>query len=154
MSFHVLRRRLVLLGMVIIVSACAPSLKIARGFLGVSVDSLRNQTEGRFSTVCNVSYHDCYVKTLAICKDMKADVFVQREKERGIGASHFNSVFSNCLDATGVGIFFDPVSPGATRIDVVSCNSRLSEFMSEELTAKLKVQVLPARSAKGGAHGG
>lgn len=144
----------ILLAMVLVANACAPSLKLARGFLGISVDSLRNQTRGRFSAVCNASYHDCFTKTVALCKDMKADVFVQSEKERSIGASHFNSVFSDCLDATDVGIFFDPVSPGATRIDVVSSNSRLSEFVSEELTAKLKVQVLPDRSSKGGAHGG
>ncbi len=117
--------------------SCATPSQIARSFLGVSVESLRNRTEGRFSVACAGSYHDCFTKTRQMIAGLKADIFVEDEKGRVIGASGFAQVFPDCLDATDVGIFFDTSNPKTTTIAVISRNSRLSRFVSENLASKL-----------------
>ncbi|MCX5782657.1 MAG: hypothetical protein NT145_08185 [Elusimicrobia bacterium] len=119
---------------------CASPSKFVKGFLGISVENLRNQKEGRFSTALEIPYNECYAKALLVLKDMKVEVFVEDKKNRCIGASKFDGVFPYCLSATEVGVFFEYKDELSTRIDVVSKNHRLAEFVLDKIQSKFNAK--------------
>ena len=122
-------------------SGCASPRSFTKGFLGVaSIDGLKDRKEGRFSAKFSLAYPDCYERVLTIVKSLSTQVFVQDKKGRRIGASNFDTVFLNCIDATEAGIFFEGKSSSETRVDTVSRNSRLSKFILDQISAKIYVK--------------
>ena len=115
---------------------CASPKEYVRGVLGISVQGLKHQKEGRYSLQCDLKYKDCYDKVLTKIKKLNALVFLENKKEYSIGASNFNSAFPRCLDATEVGIFFE-TRETQTKIDVASKNYHLAKFIHDELLSEL-----------------
>ena len=122
-------------------SGCASPKYIAKDFLGISsIDGLKDRKTGRFSGNFKLSYPECYDRVLAIVKTLSNDVFVQDKKGHVIGASNFDTVFLQCVDATEAGIFFEEISRSETKVDTVSKNSRLSKFVLEQISAKIYIK--------------
>lgn len=120
-------------------SGCASEKTFAKGFIGIpSVDNLRVRTEGRFSGEFDMPYSQCFNKAILVVKGLKAEIFHKNINDGSIGADKFDVSFPKCLDATELGIFITKETPGKTKIDVVSKNSELSEFVFKQIYSKLK----------------
>ena len=119
-------------------TGCASTKSFTKGFLGVgSIDGLKDRKEGRFSDKYSLSYPECYDRVLAIVKNLSTNVYIQDKKGHRIGASNFDTVFLQCIDATEAGIFFEEAGRSETKVDTVSKNSRLSKFVSEQISEKI-----------------
>jgi len=114
---------------------CAALSEVAKRFYGVSTRILEDNKETAIVKVFNYDYSQCYGKTLAILKDIKAYVYAKDAEKKLV------AVYVSEEDTTPVGIFFTEEDKNKTRIEVSSPSTYARELISDKLFSRLEENI-------------
>lgn len=120
-----------LIFMIIFFTGCSP-IGVVRGFIGIRIDHL-NRYEHRYSSTYNINDEKAYNRLLLYFKDDEYVFVYSKKYNKAIYARGFDNLFSPSIDTTDVGFFFTKVNDDAVRIEVVSFNHELAQFLDMEI---------------------
>jgi len=115
---------------IIILSSCSP-LEVAR-LLGVGTKPFKTQGK-TYNIVLGRDYFSAYDQIKESLNALKAKHYRGNRKKGFIIAINFQNAYKECSNSTEVAIFFEEVSLKETKIEVVSLNHGLGEFVATEL---------------------
>lgn len=129
--------KLVLIFLLVSIFSCSP-IEMGKRIAGTSIEALEKEKEGRFSRISPQNLPDSYAFTVNILKSRYICIYLENEEEGYLVAMGFDRIFPRCINTTEVAFFFKEVDENQTRIDVVSFNRELAQFVSRLLFEKLE----------------
>jgi len=128
---------------VTVLLGCATIKEAAKGFMGISTQSLEKARKNAIIKTFNYDYFTCYTKTLDILKRMQAHIYTQSIKK------HMIAIYVSEEDTTPVGLFFKEIDAANTQVEVSSLSTYAKEFISGKvffvLDKKITLEELEAQ---------
>ncbi|MFH0764749.1 MAG: hypothetical protein V1927_07105 [Candidatus Omnitrophota bacterium] len=139
-----MRKILITLSVCILLSGCAASTELLKGFLGISTKELEEGRTDAAVKVFDYNYDMCYKKTEAIVKAMpKVSVYAQNK-----GGIAFYYIDPN---TTPVGVFFKSIDPTHTQVQISSRDSNAKDWVAKNVFSETVLKATPdAKIDKGG----
>jgi hypothetical protein len=116
----------------VVLAGCAGLKEKARGFAGVSTKTLQDNRLSAVSKVIPMAGDACYGRAKAALEFMKAYIYAQDAGKTMI------AVYVSEQDTTPVGIFFKPIDPSATQIEVSSPSTPARDYIAAQLFASFE----------------
>jgi len=127
----------------IVLLGCATIKEAAKGFMGISTQSLEKARKDAIIKTFNYDYSACYAKTMDVLKSMQAYIYTQSIKK------HMIAVYVSEEDTTPVGLFFKEIDAANTQVEVSSLSTYAKEFISGKvfpvLDKKITLEELEAQ---------
>ena len=108
----------------IVLLGCATVKEAAKGFMGISTQSLEKARKDAIIKTFNYDYLACYAKTMDVLKSMQAYIYTQSIKK------HMIAIYVSEQDTTPVGLFFKEIDAANTQVEVSSLSTYAKEFIS------------------------
>ena len=136
-----MKKILIILCIFISISGCAWIIDLPRSVWGSSVRVLSDKRSDAETKIFSCDREVCFDAVLAMAKsqlvkdedDERFVLFMKDARKRYIVVMGV----PNAVDTTEVGIFFDVIRKGQTKIDVSSLSSRAKQEVSKRIFAKL-----------------
>jgi hypothetical protein len=119
-------------------SSCAV-LDMPARVAGISIAKFENEQNGRYEKEFAFSKKECFDKSLAVLKELRARVTHKSYKKGYIVAFDLSKYFDYCLDSTEAGIFIEELE-GKIKVSVICNNSLLAKNFSEKYFEMLNAQ--------------
>lgn len=113
---------------------CALLTQAAKGFYGVSTQTLEDNRKHAIKITFNYDYNTCYNKVEEVLKEMGAYVYARDIKKQMI------AIYLSEKDTTPVGLFFKTLDATQTQIEVSSPSTYAKEFMATKTYAALTLK--------------
>ena len=127
----------------IVLLGCATIKEAAKGFMGISTQSLEKARKDAIIKTFNYDYSTCYAKTMDVLKSMQAYIYTQSIKK------HMIAIYVSEEDTTPVGLFFKEIDAANTQVEVSSLSIYAKEFISGKvfpvLDKKITLEELEAQ---------
>ena len=127
----------------IVLLGCATIKEAAKGFMGISTQSLEKARKDAIIKTFNYDYFACYTKTMDVLKSMQAYIYTQSIKK------HMIAIYVSEEDTTPVGLFFKEIDAANTQVEVSSLSTYAKEFISGKvfpvLDKKITLEELEAQ---------
>ena len=133
MGRFILKKTIILIVFLILISGCASFQEPFKTFWGSSTRALR---EAKNSQACefNCSYNDCFSNSLKILKGIRANIFINNKSRREIVVVNVK----DSIDTTEVGIFFMELGNNKVKIKVTSLSPRAVDAVANDLFSGLE----------------
>ncbi len=116
--------------LIVLLAACTPA-EMFRRTVGISIESLEKEEEGRYAGLVEADFAESYSALLEVLEEKELYIYLDLPGKRYLVAMSFDRLFPRCGDTTEVGFFFREEEPGLTRLEVVSLNRELALSVAE-----------------------
>ena len=129
-----LKKTIILVVFMILVSGCASIQEPFKTFWGSSTRVLENARQNSQAKEFSCSYNDCFEKAIKALKEARLDIFLKDKLQHKIVVMNAK----NSVDTTEVGIFFAELNKDKVKIEVSSLSPRAANIVSAELFPELE----------------